>query len=308
MPNDCACRLPITVLSTSTRSSIEPVAFDCVTVIVVRSGGALLLSDFGTRHVNVGDVVVLAANTLCGVEPEGWITVTTLYLDTDFVVDQVFWQHAEQFIDRLSAKQFLEAQHTEPAQIVRLGEARSGMLMPWLDELTSISVDGLTLKRFYRVESLLFAVLDVIVPRIAAENGRVASNTPAASSSVLPRHGRLVPLRKEARDAESLLRAAPAQHWTLLKLAKAVHLSSSQLGRVFVDAFGKSPIAYLAMLRVERMAHLLRSTDEPVALIARRVGWGDPDFAAQQFRHCIGVTPSRYRKMSWQGHPGTASG
>lgn len=96
--------VPLTVRTRSIRRTVTPVAFDCVTIIVVRAGSALLCSEFGTRHVNVGDVIVLAANTLCGVEPEGWVTTTTLYLDRDYVVDQVFWQYAEQFTDRLDAK------------------------------------------------------------------------------------------------------------------------------------------------------------------------------------------------------------
>jgi len=67
---------------------------------------------------------------------------------------------------------------------------------------------------------------------------------------------------------------------------------------VFVDAFGKSPIAYLTMLRTEWMAGLLRTTDRPVAVIAREVGWGDADFAARQFRRSVWVTPSKYRAIS----------
>ena len=81
-------------------------------------------------------------------------------------------------------------------------------------------------------------------------------------------------------------------------LAEAVHLSLSQAGRVFVDAYGESPIAYLTMQRAEQMARLLRTSDTPIAVIAREVGWGDPDFAARQFRRSVGLTPSRYRVMS----------
>jgi transcriptional regulator GlxA family with amidase domain len=65
-----------------------------------------------------------------------------------------------------------------------------------------------------------------------------------------------------------------------------------------VEAYGKSPIAYLTMLRAERMAGLLRSTDTPIAVVAREVGWSDPDFAARQFRRSVGVTPSRYRAIA----------
>lgn len=80
-------------------------------------------------------------------------------------------------------------------------------------------------------------------------------------------------------------------------LAAELHLSKSQVGRLFVDAYGKSPIAYLTMLRTERMARLIRTTDDPISMIARKVGWGDPDFAARQFRRSIGVTPRKYRSM-----------
>lgn len=67
-----------------------PVAYDCVEVIFVRHGSAVLLSEFGEKPVTTGDVVMLGASTLCGSEPEGSITVTTLYLDRDYVIDQVF--------------------------------------------------------------------------------------------------------------------------------------------------------------------------------------------------------------------------
>lgn len=84
----------------------------------------------------------------------------------------------------------------------------------------------------------------------------------------------------------------------MTELAEEVHLSKSQVGRVFVEAFGKSPIAYLTMLRTERMAALLRATDAPISVVAREVGWSDPDFAARQFRRSVGVTPSGYRTLS----------
>lgn len=278
-------------------SEIAPIAYDCVKIIVVRAGGAVLFSEFGVRHINVGDVVVLAANTLCGAEPEGWVTTTTLYLDRDYVVDQVFWQYAAQFMDRLDAHRFLDAYYAEPAQVVRIGENRAGLLTPWLDELAALSVDGFPPERFYRAQSLLFAILDIIVPLLEVARHRSGAAQRTAVWPTLPRHRRLFPLRAEARHVADLLRGGFARRWVLSELADAVHLSPSQLGRVFVDAFGKSPIAYLTMLRVERMADLLRATDQRIAVIAAEVGWGDPDFAARQFRRSIGVSPSQYRSM-----------
>lgn len=58
---------------------------------MIRSGSALLVGELGQRLVKTGDVVLLAANVLCGSEPEGHITLTTIHADTDYVIDQVYW-------------------------------------------------------------------------------------------------------------------------------------------------------------------------------------------------------------------------
>lgn len=76
---------------------------------------------------NVGDVIILAPCTLYEMEPEGWITATTLYLDRDFLVDQVFCQYASAFSDRLDAQRFVEAHFADPAQVLRLRPDRAGL-------------------------------------------------------------------------------------------------------------------------------------------------------------------------------------
>ncbi len=289
---------PLIARTQTAHSPLDAVAFDCVKIIVVRSGSAILLSELGTRHVKVGDVVVLASNTLCGAEPEGWITTTTLYLDHDYVVDQVFWQYAARFADRLDAQRFLETYYAEPAQILRVGEDRAGLLMPWLDEFAALSIEGPNPRRFYRAQSLLFAILDVIVPYLKITDERITPTQRATACPTLPRHRLFQPLRSDARRIAELMKHEPERQWTLGELAAEVHLSPSQLGRVFVDAFGKSPIAYLTMIRAERMAHLLRTTDTPVAEIASQVGWVDSNYAARQFRRSLGIAPRQYRALS----------
>lgn len=292
----------------TTQTTVEPVAYDCVKIVVVRSGAAVVCSEFGTRRAKVGDVAVLAANTLCGAEPEDWFTTTTLYLDRDYVIDQVFWQYAQLFTDRWDAKQYLETRYAEPAQLVHLGEDHASQLMPWLDELTSLSVGGLAPERFYRAQSLLFAIFDVIVPRLNTTERRATFTQRPTARPTLPKHRQLRALRVEAREVALLLRGELDRRWTLRELAESVHLSPSQLGRVFVSSFGRSPIAYLTMLRAERMVHLLRVTDLPISVIASQVGWSDGDFAARQFRRSVGVTPSRYRAMGRHGVPRETTG
>lgn len=125
---------PVLARTESVHRRRDPIAH-CVKPIFVWAGAVILFSEFGERPAKCGDVVLLAANTLCGAEPEKrvTVTVTTLYLDRDYVVDQVFWQHAALLTARLPAKDFIAAHYTEPAQILCLGEDRAGSLMLRLD-------------------------------------------------------------------------------------------------------------------------------------------------------------------------------
>lgn len=77
-----------------------------------------------------------------------------------------------------------------------------------------------------------------------------------------------------------------------------MHLSPSQLSRVFTDAYGKTPLAYLTMLRAEHLAKCLRETDLPIETAMRQVGWRSRGHAAQQFRKYVGMTPRRYRQLT----------
>ncbi|EYT55763.1 AraC family transcriptional regulator [Leucobacter sp. UCD-THU] len=282
------------------RRPIGPVAYDCVRVIVVRDGSAFLFSEFGQQPIKSGDVVLLGANVLCGSEPEGHITVTTVYLDTDYVLDQVRWQYAGFVCDRLDAQGFADAIYSEPAQILRLGEDRAGMLMPWLDELVALSVDGDFVRHYLRIQALWFQVAYVIAPHITVSPVRISPSQRAHIRPTLPRDRRFAPLRVEARRAAALLRENPARRWTLDDLAAEVHLSPSRLSSVFVEAYGKTPLAYLTMLRAEHLAKYLRETDLTVAAAMLRVGWHSRSHATRLFRQYVGVTPGHYRQMRAQ--------
>lgn len=292
--------VPIVVRTSTVRQPIAPVAHDCMKLIVVRSGSAILLSELGEKPVGVGDVVVLGTNTLCGSEPEGSITVTTLYVDHDYVIDQLFWQHAALLPDRWHTFDFAKELYSEPAQILHLGEDRVRMLTPWLDELVALSIEGPFAERFFRLQALMFAVFDIVSPFIRATPRRLSSTQRRTTHLGAPRHRHFVPMRAEARAAARLLRKAPARQWSLDELAATVHLSPSQFGRVFVKAYGKAPMTYLAMLRAERLACLLREDDFPIDVAMHQVGWHSRGHAARMFRQAIGVTPTRYRQLSRQ--------
>lgn len=287
---------PVVARTRSVHRAVGPVAYDCVKVVVIRHGTAILFSEFGQKPARPGDVLLLAPNTLCSSEPEGHVTVTTVSLDSDYLLDQMRWQYAGLIEDRLDAQAFAETICTEPAQMLRLGEDRAGMLAPWLDELVSLSIEQQFARDYFRIQALWFSITHVIAPFIMTPPVRFSPSRRAHIRPTLPRDRRFAPLRAEARQAATLLREAPGQRWTLEALAEQVHLSSSQLARVFVEAYGKTPLAFLTMVRAELLARYLRESDLPIAVAIGKVGWHSRSHATELFRRCVGLTPGQYRR------------
>ncbi|MFT3860004.1 helix-turn-helix transcriptional regulator [Micropruina sp.] len=289
---------PILASTQTLRRPVAPVAHDCVKFIVVRDGAAFLFSEFGQQPIKSGDVVMLGANVLCGGEPEDQITVTTIYADIDYLLDQLRWQYAAFLHDRLDAQGFAETMYTEPAQILRLGDHRAGTLMPWVDEMVRLSVDGHPVRHYLRMQALWFQVAYVIAPFIKVSPVRLSLSQRAHIRPTLPRDRHFAPLRAEVLHVAQLLRERPEQRWSLGDLAAEVHLSPSRLSSVFVEAYGKTPLAFLTMIRAEQMAKYLRDSDMTVTSAIQRVGWRSRSHATKLFREHVGVTPGAYRQAS----------
>jgi AraC family L-rhamnose operon transcriptional activator RhaR len=93
-----------------------------------------------------------------------------------------------------------------------------------------------------------------------------------------------------------LLETDLARSWTLTGLAAELHLVPGYLVRLFNDATGLPPMAYLAQLRAEHAALLLLHSDEPVTSIGRAVGWPDQSGFARRFKAHYGLSATAYRR------------
>lgn len=276
---------------------VGPTAYDCVRIMAVLDGTAIVFSEFGEQPVSFGDAILLGPSVLCGVEPEGHVTLTTIYIDTDFALDQFFWEHSAFLHDRLDALGFAAKVYTEPAQVLHLGRDRADLILPALDEMVSLSTEDKIRERFPRAQMLWFTIVDAIAPFIRVSPVRLTRLQRARSRPFSSRDRAHAPLRREAMLVRDALHRSIAHPWTLEELAALVQLSPKQLTRVFTAAFGKTPAAYLTMLRVQEMARLLRETNATVTVIGQRVGWRSRSRAVQAFTAHTGVTPSRYRDM-----------
>jgi AraC-like DNA-binding protein len=81
---------------------------------------------------------------------------------------------------------------------------------------------------------------------------------------------------------------------TVAELAEVVHLSTRQLHRKFVDAFGTSPQAFILKLRIQAACDLLQREGAQISEVAREVGFSDQSGFTHHFVKQMGLTPLNY--------------
>ncbi|MFB8005128.1 helix-turn-helix domain-containing protein [Nocardia sp. NPDC056000] len=89
----------------------------------------------------------------------------------------------------------------------------------------------------------------------------------------------------------------PARNWTVASLAAEVHTSRATLASRFTLLVGQPPMAFLAAVRPERAAEILRESGcATMGFIARQVGYGNSFALSVAFKPRYGLPPSDYRK------------
>jgi AraC family transcriptional regulator of arabinose operon len=84
---------------------------------------------------------------------------------------------------------------------------------------------------------------------------------------------------------------------TVPKLALHCGLSPSRFAHLFRAQTGQTPQRYLELQRLNRARQLLEFTQEPVATIARQVGFENPFYFTLRFRHHCGASPRDWRQQ-----------
>jgi AraC-like DNA-binding protein len=101
--------------------------------------------------------------------------------------------------------------------------------------------------------------------------------------------------------ALSLLHAEPGRPWLVEDIARQAGMSRSGFAQRFHDLTGDTPGRYLARLRTDRAAQLLRDTDDPILRIATEVGYASEQALSKAFARQYATAPGRYRRQ----HRGT---
>ncbi|WP_162903850.1 hypothetical protein [Leucobacter sp. wl10] len=145
--------------------------YDCVRFVFVCDGSIVLRGDAEPRPVSSGDVVLVTTGVAFGWEPEGRTVVTTVPLDTGYLLGVFFWQHLEHAADLADAAELAARMYPDPIQVLRLGEPAVERLGPVLDDLTALTAELPEAAGFFRLQSLVDEVLSAIAPHIRTAPG-----------------------------------------------------------------------------------------------------------------------------------------
>ena len=99
-----------------------------------------------------------------------------------------------------------------------------------------------------------------------------------------------------AGPAIAAIHAAPAEDWTLERLARRINTSRTVLAGRFTLTVGQSPMQYVTAWRLQLAAHRLRETRASIANIAWGVGYRSEAAFSRAFKKRTGVSPGAWRK------------
>lgn len=101
---------------------------------------------------------------------------------------------------------------------------------------------------------------------------------------------------RKLQPALAYMREHYAQKIQISDLSNLLHICDDRLIRLFREVTGDTPVAWLTNLRVEACLRLLASTDDSLADIAEKTGFGSAAYMTRVFRQRLNATPGQYRK------------
>jgi AraC-like DNA-binding protein len=84
---------------------------------------------------------------------------------------------------------------------------------------------------------------------------------------------------------------------TIAELAARQNICAAHFCRLFKQMVNRTPIDYINNYRIRKAAQLLEEGDQKITFIAMEVGFENPSYFINVFKHYLKVTPSQYLKL-----------
>jgi len=279
----------------SFRNKTGPVSHDWVEIIVIRGGSGCLQLTQADQVVPVrpGSVIALKPRTLYGVEPDGELILTVVFLSRTFVLNQIRLANPDTVFDDLSAQHVVDRLFAEPIHTAVMPPALAGQVNGRLDRLVGLTTSQSLLDDSLQAQHLATGVLEDVVPLLAGRPGVLREYGDATRCQAAP-VARVTELGEAVRRAVALVERRFAKTWTLEVLADWVDMSRSGLEKAFNTKMGCSPMALRDEYRINEMGRLLAHCGVSVTEAAKRVGWACPKHAIEKFRDYTSKTPTQW--------------
>lgn len=122
--------------------------------------------------------------------------------------------------------------------------------------------------------------------------GRLSSAHGAEGDDAGPRNTQIETLRLMTTYIQRHYSQSPTLH----DIATAGPVGRSTCDAIFRRFLAQSPIQYTIGVKISNAMTLLRSTDLPVAAVARQTGFASTSYFIRTFDTIVGSTPAQYRK------------
>lgn len=177
---------------------------------------------------------------------------------------------------------------TEACRGVQFGAAVTETVRDHIDQLWQMD----ELRQVLTLQSVLMTLAG------AADRAPLASG--AVTVSTFPRD------RERMQQVLDYLHRTYDQPLRLAPICDLIHLTESQLQRVFKRSARMSISTYVMQLRVGQACQMLVHSDLAIGHIANESGFSDAADFARRFRKARGLTPSAYRAAYRDGMSGDA--
>lgn len=257
-------------IQTPTDESLPLPADACYTYITEADGQ--ILSEDGQMKATAGKVIL----SLCGLtlgnilanQPHGHLSSVIVHFNPE-LLEVVFEGRSPQFWKELE----------EPVTEYVVQEEANNLIKSYFDGLIQLFQNKKAL-----TDTLLKVKLQEIV-LLLLQSGN-APNIRAIMRSLFSR---------KVFSFKQLVDAHIERGATVENLAMLTNSSVSTFKRKFREVYGTTPGRYVQDIRLGRVAHLLKNTDEAISGIGYECGFSSPEHLSRAFKKKFDQTPTEYR-------------